>query len=140
MSHGQDKIQTSDFYLQKYEEYLKSLKSISFSYQNILPNTSYHGEFKYNGKYSFGVLFNENNADAIEYALEHIGSEKGYQMIQYNKSKTDMKLFSYLDSSKDKNYTLEKNFIIPELFGYTSAYPVLNDTFIPEFLGKLIRK
>jgi hypothetical protein len=137
ISYGQNEYHTSEFYLKKYEEYLKSLKSISFSYQNILPNSSYHGEFKYNGKYSFCLIVDENNSDTTGYARELICTEKEFQMLQYNKPQTDMELFSYLDPSHDKNYALETNFTIPELFGYISAYPVLENAFIPTFLRNI---
>jgi hypothetical protein len=137
ISYGQEEMHSADFYLQKYEEYLKSLKCISFSYQNILPNSSHHGEFKYNGKYSFGILFNENSTNTPEYARESICSETTFQLLQYNKSKTEAELFSYLNPSKAKNYKLESNIPLPGVLGYIFAYPLFDGVFIPHLLRSL---
>jgi hypothetical protein len=138
ISYGQEQMYSSDFYLQKYEEYLKSLKCISFSYQNTFPPDSMiSGEFKYNGKYLWRVVFNEHDTADTYYARELIGSETTSQKLNYNKSKTEMELFSYLNPSNAKNYKLEKNFVIPELLGYVVIYPKWEIAFIPQLLREM---
>jgi hypothetical protein len=127
---------SSDFYLQKYEEYLKSLKCISFSYQNTFPDSTISGEFKYNGKYFWRILFNESDT-ADTYARELLCSETVFQMLQYNKSKTEMEVFSYLNPSNAKHYKLEKNFAIHELLGYVVIYPKWEIAFIPQLLREM---
>jgi hypothetical protein len=136
LSYGQSETFSQEFYLQKYEEYLKSLTGISFSYHNfLLPE--HHGEIKYNGDYLFLINRNEKKSDASDYAREYVCSKTEMQWLQYDKSKTHLELFGYLDPSKNKNYKLTQGFVIPELFGYTSAYPVLENAFIPAFLRSI---
>jgi hypothetical protein len=138
ISYGQYKPLASEFYIQKYDEYLKSLllKNISFSYQNILPNNTFHGEFKYNGKYSHNVRYDESKSDTSEYALELVSSEKECQMLEYNKSKQQIQLFAYLDYTKnDGGHTLENTFVSGEILGYMHASSL--HSYIPNFLKSI---
>jgi hypothetical protein len=128
---------SSDFYLQKYEEYLKSLKCIGFSYQNTFPDSMISGEFKYNGKYMWRIFIDEHDT-ADTYARELTCSETIFQMLEYNKSKTEMDLASYLNPLNAKHYKFEKGFVaLPELLGYVVIYPKWEIAFIPQLLREM---
>ena len=119
--------------IEKYEDYLRSLKSISYDFRNVVPSTNYGGTIKYNGAYAYRFVSLENDPN---FKYETVCSQEGYMEIGFNKpNEGDMTIFGYLDNAKIENYSIDGFLDVPALCGYASGiYPPLITRYIPELL------
>jgi|GEM_PF-4639210 len=118
----------SDLYIKRYEDYLNSLKSISFDFRNVAPSSSYGGTIKFNGDYCYRFVSDEDNP---HFKFESICSREGFLEISFENGLT---LFGYLDNSNIENYSMDDFLDVSALVGYTNINPPLSTRYIPNLL------
>jgi len=118
----------SDLCIRRYEDYLNSLKSISFDFHNVAPSSGYGGTIKFNGDYCYRFVSDKDNP---HFKFESICSREGFLEISFENGMT---LFGYLDNSNIENYSMDDFLDVSALVGYTNINPPLNTRYIPDLL------